>query len=240
MKQSEQELGLPEAQKGAANLREQVASFEDTLKRIKPMVQGTTKESFVTQSQQERMINAAQQPIIENLGTAQTNLARQNENISALQDRQARLVSGFTADKQTNLNIALQKIQRGEQLTDIEASRAYEDLQSEKNYNRQVEMAKLQQQLDVKTSNATKSAPVDLSKYFDTKPTNGGNQTQYREYPAGSGIYRTQGEITALQGGSVVGNAVNSKPQTVNTGNSFSKTVGNILGSLAGNIFRRA
>jgi len=142
MKKTDEELGLPQQQKIAGTVREQIYSLEDQLKRVAPNVDATTKQSLVTQAQRENMINAAQRPIQENLATQATNLGRITEGITALQDRSARLTAGFTADRESTLNLALQKIQRGEQLSDIEIQQAFAAKQAEDEYKRQVSMAK--------------------------------------------------------------------------------------------------
>jgi len=160
IKNTEESLGIPQQQKAASSLRDQLYSLEDSLKRVAPNVAATTKNSFVTQAQRENMIGAAQKPIIENYNITATNLGRVTEGITALQDREARLTSAFTADKQTALTLAIEKLQRGEKLTDDETARAYDAVESEKAYNRAVEMAKLQQQLDVKTAKETYRAPA--------------------------------------------------------------------------------
>lgn len=220
MKQTDQELGIPEQQKIAGTVRDQIYSLEDALKRVSPNVDATTKQSLVTQGQRENMINAGQRPIQENLATTTQAYGRISEGITALQDRASRLTAGFSADKESALNLALSKIQRGEQLSDIEKQNAFSSLQSENEYKRQVEMAKTdfgrQKELvrlntneNIRQSRATRTGggggggggggTTDYELLKKILGGDGGTTTEAKyEYPKDSGIMRTQAEINAM------------------------------------------
>lgn len=212
MKQTDQELGIPEQQKIAGTVRDQIYSLEDALKRVSPNVDATTKQSLVTQGQRENMINAGQRPIQENLATTTQAYGRISEGITALQDRASRLTAGFSADKESALNLALSKIQRGEQLSDIEKQNAFSSLQSENEYKRQVEMAKTdfgrQKELvrlntneNIRQSRSTRTGggTTDYKLLKEALGGDGGNVVENRyEYPPNSGIFRTQAEINAM------------------------------------------
>src|SRR3990167_4822675 len=75
--------GLPQQKKIASTLREQIGSLEDTIRRVEPNVQATTRESLVTQGQQEGMIAERRRPLMENLGTLGTARGRITQGISA-------------------------------------------------------------------------------------------------------------------------------------------------------------
>src|SRR3990167_5084082 len=147
--------GLPQQKAIASTLREQIGSLEDTIRRVEPQVQATTKQSLVTQGQQEGMITERRRPLMENLGILGTALGRITQGISAtiadlctkasfvfkgqeqqleplklrlsmLQDRAARLVSGFNSDKETRLSLLLDEVKRNRQLNDLDRSEAFE------------------------------------------------------------------------------------------------------------------
>jgi len=207
MQKTDEQLGIPGQQKIAGTVREQIYSLEDQLKRVAPNVDATTKQSLVTQGQRENMINAAQRPIQENIVTQTTNLGRITEGITALQDRAARLTAGFTADKQTNLELALSKIQRGEQLSDTETAQAFESLQSENEYKRQVEMAKTdyeRQRALIKLGTDENIRQSKATRVGSGAVTAGGGGKYYDTGKIGDTLYefegtlRTEAEINAL------------------------------------------
>jgi hypothetical protein len=119
------------------------------------------------------MITAGKKPLYENLARFTTDLGRISESISGmeqmlgtktqlflqgqeqnleplkiqlgyLQERAARLLTGFTQDKSTALDVYLQKLKRGEELGDIQRAQAFDMLKLETNYKN--ELAKLQTQ----------------------------------------------------------------------------------------------
>jgi len=168
-RQQLEEAGIPKMQKTAATLQDQVFSLEDSLRRTEENISGTTRESLVTESQRQGLVNAAQKPLIENLGWLSQSLSRitsaitqgksdaititqleqsgQQNLIDAFKtqlqvrsDQAARAMTGFTVDTQNYLNTSLQKIGRGEALADQVAQRAFEALQAERQFNQQKEL----------------------------------------------------------------------------------------------------
>jgi len=179
--QFEQAAGLPGQRKVASTLQRQIFGLEDALKRVEPTVAGTTRESMVTQAQRERLIQAQSEPLREDLGTFSTNLGRLEGAIAkteatlaqklglvlqgqemdlepfkiqleAQQDSAARLQTGFSDDKQTFLDIALQKIQRGQQLEDQEREQAFQILQAETNYENELNSMREQSRLNLENA----------------------------------------------------------------------------------------
>lgn len=194
--------GLPQQKKIASTLREQIGSLEDTIRRVEPQVQATTKQSLVTQGQQEGMIAERRRPLMENLGTLGTALGRITQGISAtiadlgtkaglvfkgqeqqleplkmrlslMQDRAARFISGFNSDKETRLSLLLDEVSRNRQLNDMDRTEAFELIKLENSYNR--ELSKLQKQSELDLALYTGKKEAD-KKYGTTGTT---DWTQY-------------------------------------------------------------
>ncbi len=168
--QFEQEAGLPEKRRLATDLRGQVFDLEDTISRVKGTVEGTSRESLLTQSQKDQLIREKKQPLLEQLGEFTTNLGRleQSINISAQDvltktslvregvdretqlfqsridfesEKAARLQTGFTQDIETSLEFILAKIKRGQEISDQERAEAFAWLTSEREFkNTLIEM----------------------------------------------------------------------------------------------------
>lgn len=215
----ESEAGLPGMRATASTLREQIGNLEDTIKRVEPNVAATTGNSLVTQSQRSGMIEARQRPLLQDLGTLTTGLGRISQDITAagegigtktglflqgqeqalkpyevqltaLQDRAARLVTGFTADNQNNLQILMAKWNRSNELSDKETDQAFELLKQEKDYNNQIAQMQTQNKLDISKywattgSNQGTGTSTDTSKYY-------GTSTNYYSTPSISDLWNT-------------------------------------------------
>lgn len=176
--QLETEAGLPQMKKTASTLRENIGNLEDTIRRVEPNISATTRNSLVTEGQRAGMVEARQKPLLQNLGTLTTGLGRIEQGITAasqgidtktglfikgqeqelqpyqveltaMQDRAARMVSGFTADNQNNLQVLLAKWNRQNELNDREVDQAFELLKLEKGYNNEISKMKEQTTQDV-------------------------------------------------------------------------------------------
>lgn len=201
--------GLPEMKQTASTLRGQIGSLEDTIRRVEGDVSATTKESLVTEAQRRGMVTAKQTPLMENLSTLTTGLGRIEQGISsassdigtktglfvqgqeaalkpyevqvtALQDRAARLVSGFTADTQNTLTTLMAKYNRSNELDDKEVDQAFELLKLEKNYNNEIEKMKQQSTVDLAEykakkgiDNSSSGTPSNVNSYYDSSSTPG-------------------------------------------------------------------
>lgn len=176
----EASAGLPEMRKTAGTLREQIGSLEDTIRRVEGNVASTTQNSYVTQGQRAGMIEARQRPLIQDLSTISTGLGRIEQGISAasegigtktnlfmqgqeqslkpyevqvsaLQDRAARMVSGFTADSQNKLQTLLAQWNRNNELDDKQTEQAFQLLTAETSYNNEIKKLQEQQKIDLET-----------------------------------------------------------------------------------------
>lgn len=195
-KQLEDAMGLPSMKKTAGTLREQIGSLEDTIRRVEPNVQATTKESLVTQGQQEGMIAERRRPLMENLGVLGTALGRVTEGISAatadlgtrvslfmegqkqalkpfevqlaaMNDRAARQVTGFSADVENQLSVTMANWERQNELSDQETERAFELLKIEKNY--QNTLGELIKKSELEFEQYKDKQPIDLDTYRKQK-----------------------------------------------------------------------
>lgn len=162
--------GLPELRSAAKSLSGEVNSLEDILRQIEPDVAGTTRESLVTESQRRGIVQAKSEPYLEKLDTISTALGRISNNIttaesniatkvqlamegqdnaleplqlyySVLVDRNARLLTGFNADRETQLDMLWDKLKRDRQLSDAEWERANSLSSEELDYKRSLQKA---------------------------------------------------------------------------------------------------
>jgi len=145
----EEEAGLPELRATSKTLSKEIADIEDYIDMIEPDITARTRESLVTEAQRRGMVSAGKEPFLEKLTKLGTALGRVQGGISeatqgigtktslALQgqeqelepyklqyqtmvERNSRLLTGFTADRQTQLDILMDKLQRQRQLDDRE------------------------------------------------------------------------------------------------------------------------
>jgi len=166
----ETEAGVPQLRQTSSTLSKEIASVEDYLDTIEPGVSGRTRESLVTEAQRNKMVSSEKEPWVEKLtklGTAlgrvqgslsdamsgvgtKTQLAMQGQEqnlepvkmyYSALVDRNARLMTGFTVDRQTKLDVLFDKLNRERQLSDMEWQQANELAQEERVYTKQLQTA---------------------------------------------------------------------------------------------------
>lgn len=159
----ETQAGLPELRKTATTLSGQINDIEDTLRRVEPDVSATSNNSFMTEAQRRGVVTARKAPLIENLGWLGQSAGRVQQGIQQAtsdigtkvglavqgQDRQleplkqkiqlatesaARMMTGFTADRQANLDILLAKISSQQRVSELEMQQANELARQEKDY----------------------------------------------------------------------------------------------------------
>lgn len=164
----ENAAGLPAMRATASTLRGQVGSLEDLIGNIEPNVSATTRNSLVTEAQRQGMVSAQQAPWIDRLNKIATSLGRVEQGVtSATQDigtktgfavqgqqmsldplkmqvqlasdQAARLMTGFTSDREANLSILMDKLQRQRQLDDREWQQASDLAKMEVTYSQQKE-----------------------------------------------------------------------------------------------------
>lgn len=226
-KSLETEAGLPEMKKVAGTLREQIGGLEDTIRRIEGDVAATTRESLVTEGQRSGMIQARQRPLLQNLGTLTTGLGRIEQGISAasqgidtktglfikgqeqelkpyeiqvsaLQDKAARMVSGFTADAENQLQVSMAKWQRQNQLDDREVEQAFQIMMAEKGYNN--ELAKMKEQSGINISEYQKKSDIDTAAKAKQAVSSGSGVKNYYSTPAKGTSYYGGTSISSLWG----------------------------------------
>ena len=162
-KRLETEAGLPELKGVSSTLSKEIASIEDYLTQIEPDISARTRESLVTEAQKRGMVAEGRRPFLEKLSTVGTALGRisgriseaergiatktelglrgQEQDIEPLQlrfqvmtDRNARRLTGFTADRQTKLDVLFDKLNRTRQLSDMEWQEANNLSREERSY----------------------------------------------------------------------------------------------------------
>ena len=166
----EAQAGVPQLQTTAGTLMKEVGNVEDILSSIEPDVSARTRESLVTEAQRRGIVQAKQEPWSEKLTKLGTSLSRVMEALGlakqdiatktalALQgqemqmkplefaysvkvDRNARLLSGFSEDKQTQLDTILANWQRSNQISDRDYATAQQLSSDERNYYQTLQKA---------------------------------------------------------------------------------------------------
>lgn len=162
--------GLPAYKQSAVSLSKEINNLEDTLDTVEPDVAARSRESLVTEAQRRGIVTQRKEPLLEKLGKFTTGLGRLKELISltgqdigtkanlymqgveqnlepvkmkytALVDRNARLITGFTSDKETKLSILMDKLNRQRELSDQEWQLANTLKADETSYTRQLQKA---------------------------------------------------------------------------------------------------
>ena len=145
----EEQAGLPELRGAARTLTGEIESIEDVLKAIEPDVSARTRQSLVTEAQRRGLVQEGKKPFLEKLGefgtalsrivgrigeaergvVAKTELALRGQEMglqplelyyATLVDRNARLASAFSTDRQTQLDLLFDKLKRERQLSDMD------------------------------------------------------------------------------------------------------------------------
>lgn len=164
----ETESGLPALKESSASLSKEIANTEDYIEQVEPDISARTGQSLVTEAQRRGMVGAARQPWIEKLSKLGIGLSRIESEIgkrvadiatkvglgikgqemeleplklqyTTLVDRNARLTSGFSVDRQTKLDSLYDKLNRERQLSDQEWQLANEIAAEERAYRRSLE-----------------------------------------------------------------------------------------------------
>jgi len=177
----ETKAGLPEMRGAAKTLTGEIEGIEDILRGIEPQVAGATRESMVTESQRLGIIQAKAKPFLERMGefgtalgrivgrisTAEQGIATKVQlamkgqemelaphelRFSVLVDRNARLVTGFTTDRGTQLDILFDKLERDRTLSDAEWTLANTIASEERGYKQTLQKAAANAGIDVSGS----------------------------------------------------------------------------------------
>jgi len=164
----EEAAGLPAMKSSAISLSKSINDIEDTLEMIEPDVSAKSRESLMTEAQRRAVVSKEKEPFREKLTKLSTNLGRLKDLIGltgteigtkanlymqgeemklepiklqyqALVDRNARLLTGFTSDKQTKLEILMDKINRQRELSDQEWQLANQLSSEQRSYLKQLQ-----------------------------------------------------------------------------------------------------
>ena len=151
----EEQAELPALRQSAGSLSKEIANLEDSYYRLEPEISARTRESLVTEPQRQAMLRTQRQPITENLTRLGTSLGRLWDSITrgestlgtrvglglqgqemqleplelqyqTMQDRNARLLTGFTQDKEVLLQNLYDKLDRQRSLDDREWQKVFE------------------------------------------------------------------------------------------------------------------
>lgn len=161
----ETEAGLPELRATSKTLSGEIANIEDYLDMVEPNISARTHESLVTEAQRQGMVGAEKKPWTEKLAKLATSLGRVQGGITeatqgigtktqlamtgqemeleplklaytTMVDRNARLTTGFTSDRQTTLDALYDKLNRQRTLSDQEWELANTLASEERSYMR--------------------------------------------------------------------------------------------------------
>lgn len=220
------ELGLPELRKTAFGLGQ-------TLEGIPGVQTAATRGFDVNANQLQRIIAAKQAQIAplyqkavgqqqfaegqlgEQLGYAQADRDRELLPFSAegdfLSARLAREATGFSEDMGNTLSLYLNRLARGEQLSDAETARMNQLADAEDEFERQKQLYTFQTNEDIRKSKATGTSGADILKYLQMA----GGQT--------NGTNTENTEKTVAEPSSLVWDETGSTPTETNSGFNLSK-----------------
>lgn len=164
-RQFSEELGIPKLKQSQATLTGTISDLEDTLDRVEGNVNATTRESYVTEGQRQGLVTAGQEPIMRNLSKISTaagrignqineaqsllgtmtqlamqgqdrDLAPYQQKLQMVSNQAARLMTGYTSDRETQLTLLMDKLQRERQLDDREWALANQLASEERTFSR--------------------------------------------------------------------------------------------------------
>lgn len=180
----ENEAGVPQLRTTAGNLMKEVSSIEDILSGIEPDVAARTKDSLVTEAMRRGLVQSKSEPWMEKLTKLGTGLGRVMEGLSlarqdigtkvslAMQgleqelkplefaysvkvDRNARLLSGFTDDKETALSTLIANWQRTNEISDRDYQTMQQLASEERSYNQELQKIALNAGVSITGSEST-------------------------------------------------------------------------------------
>lgn len=159
----EAQAGIPEMRQTSSTLRSQIGKTEDTLRGIEPDITNRTQNSLVTEAQRRGMVTAESKPLQEFLDRISTALGRNEQSLTAagqgisnkvglqlqgdqiqnevyrervsLQaDKAARMITGFTEDRQLRYSMLQDKLNKGFELTKMEIAELSELASDERRF----------------------------------------------------------------------------------------------------------
>lgn len=195
----ENSAGIPALRKTSSSLQGQVNDLTDAIGAVEGNVNSTTQNSLVTEGQRNNMIVAQKAPLQKTLSPLATSLGRTQQSIqdqeagintkvgyavqgnqqdldvyktklSLANDNAARMMTGFTADREANMSLLMAKYNAGVQLT-MEQMRELSDSSiAANNFDKQKQLLNMQTQADIEKQNNTYKS---MSKYGLYNPATG-------------------------------------------------------------------
>jgi hypothetical protein len=210
----EGEAGLPQLRKTSSTLSGQINDIEDTIKMIEPDVSARSQNSFMTEAQRRGTVTARKEPLLNNLDSLGTALGRITQgidratsdigtkvglimqsqdraleplkmHISMLSDRNARLMTGFTSDKETTLQVLFKKMDAQQSLNNAEMQQVNDLAKLKLQYDQEKDSFNQQTQIvtvggRVKLINSVTGQVVsDLGSSKDPSSGGGGSAKDY-------------------------------------------------------------
>ena len=181
------QYNVPSYEEQLGTFRTQVAKTKDLIDRLEEDINKRTEGKLVNEAQRRRMISAEQAPLTTSLGRLGTGQQVAAEGLrsalgnvetglrltsseqerqlepfkmraSMMSDRLAREATGYAQQKQTELSLLLDGLERKRTLTDQEWARAAELSKSERDWANEKEKIRLQMEADIRKSIAVKNA----------------------------------------------------------------------------------
>lgn len=182
----EQEYGIPQARENFSGLSSLVGDITNQVRSLPQRVEGETRGFDVNANQLAQIKEARQQPLMQNLAEAGTNLSSVGSTLnmlnsaltnrlgfemqdredalmplqmeaSFLSDRLAREAAQYSREDEQEFDMILEKMRSNQQLTMAEMLRANELADQESEFARQKELLTMQTNENIRQSNATKS-----------------------------------------------------------------------------------
>jgi len=186
----ETQAGVPELRGASRSLSQEIGSLEDAIYGKETQVAGRTRESLMTEAQRGRLVEAEREPLRENLTRLGTSLGRITTRIgeelqgiatkvglavqgqemalepaklvyTTLIDRNARSLTGFTADRETQLTQLIENWQRGNTIADQDWALMNQLAVEEREYTRGLQQLAATQGVTI-TGNETATQLLDL------------------------------------------------------------------------------
>lgn len=178
-------LGIPQLQQTSNSLSGQVNEIEDAIRRVRRGVEQRSRNSLVTQGLFDNMVNSEKQPLLDKLDPIATAAGRTAQALSEARgqaatltglgvqgneqklrvaekgvdvatDSAARAMTGFTADREANLAILFDKINKGFEWSMEEKRQAAELSKMKLQYDMEIEAASKTPNNEIITANGRK------------------------------------------------------------------------------------
>lgn len=188
-----QQNGLPDMQQGIATFKGQIYNLKNLLNNLDQNVSDRTNGTFTTEAQREHQVAAegvplqtqltglgnALEPLTETYNTAQQSVQNQlnwesqdqqkqlqpmQMQINSLSDRFSREITGFTSEKQNQLNTLMDSIQRNRQLSDQQWQLAADLSKQEQAFQQNKQLQSMQMTNAIKVAGISAGAGIATAK----------------------------------------------------------------------------